>query len=344
MKSNFLDLLLCPGCGNHPMHAEAFDMFSGEEILDGVLICNSCQSWYPIQGCLLELLAGPLSYNDDRLSFYHRFSDKLEFLGLRPPSDIVQNRSAFADQFKQQSHFDWYARNPDQTYAAYENTPFWKAADEIAFGEWRKEIALQRYLLDVGCAQGRSGFKLMDLELNILGFDISKAMVAQAIQRYHANRYAASAFFFVADGSRFPIVGSSIDYLLIYGVLHHLPDPEATCREVSRVLKSGGVYFGSENNDSGFRFVFDAIQRLFPLWHEEAGAEPLVSKEKLVRWFKGTTVEIKSKTSVFLPPHLINLLGDRFSLDILRTSDRLGSSIPFMRDHGGLILIRGQKT
>ena len=343
MNLYLLDVLACPRCGAHPLHEEAFEMYADDEILHGVLVCQSCNSWFPIKDCLLELLVEPLFYESDRLSFYEQFSRRLNGLGLLPPAKSDQDKSAFSEQFKQQTHFDWYANNERQTYSEYENTPFWKAADEVAFAKWRAEIRPNRYLLDVGCAQGRSTFKIMDLGLKIIAFDISKVLVAQAIERYHRINYNARALFFVADGSRFPVLQASIDYLMIYGVLHHLPDPEATCQEISRVLKPGGVYFGQENNQSFFRVFFDALQSLFPIWHEEAGTEPLISNKKLLQWFSRTNLEIQAETSVFLPPHLLNAVGDRYCGKLLRASDRIAQAIPILRDNGGIILIRGLK-
>jgi SAM-dependent methyltransferase len=139
-------------------------------------------------------------------------------------------------------------------------------------------------------------------------------------------------------------VSESFDYVLVYGVLHHLPDPETSCHEIARVLKPGGVYFGNENNRTIFRTVFDALQRVIPIWHEEAGPEALLSGRRLGEWFAGTGVEIAAKCSVYLPPHLINLLGSDAGYRLLRFFDLAGQSLPFMRHNGGLILIRGKKN
>ena len=51
------------------------------------------------------------------------------------------------------------------------------------------------------------------------------------------------------------MIDSSFDYVLIYGVLHHLPDAGFACREVARTLKPGGIYFGLENNETIFRKI-----------------------------------------------------------------------------------------
>ena len=93
-----------------------------------------------------------------------------------------------------------------------------------------------------------------------------------------------------------------------------------------------------------FRGVFDVLQRLLPQWHEEAGPEAIISSERLRTWFSETPVEVGSKTSVFLPPHLCNLMSLSLSHRMLVASDRLGRAIPYLRDQGGVLLIHGLKS
>src|SRR6185295_698602 len=128
-------------------------------------------------------------------------------------------------------------------------------------------------------------------------FDVSKTLVRQAHQRYARNGKGARMTFFAGDASRFPFVGNTFDYVLVYGVLHHLEDPARACAEVSRVLKQGGTYFGLENNVTALRPVFDALMRLWPMWHEEAGAKPLMSGRELTGWFAAAGIPIDTHSS-----------------------------------------------
>jgi hypothetical protein len=52
-------------------------------------------------------------------------------------------------------------------------------------------------------------------------------------------------------------------------------------------LKSDGIYFGSENNASVFRNLFDILQKISPIWSEEAGPEALISRKYLLNSFSG---------------------------------------------------------
>src|SRR5262249_42720873 len=158
-----------------------------------------------------------------------------------------------------------------------------RAVDAVTFGDWRRAIRPGTRLIDIGCAQGRSTFKLMDLPIGIVAFDVSKALVRQAIARQRRGRHRARATFFVGDASVLPFVNEVFDYVLVYGVLHHLPDPRATCQEISRVLRLGGTCFFCENNQTALRAAFEFVQRLRPLWYEEAGKHAQMSRQELQR-------------------------------------------------------------
>lgn len=343
MTPDVLQLLCCPTCDSrNRLCWSVFKEGLKSEVLDGVVWCKRCRNWYPIEDALLEFLPSRLAYSNDRPQFWKNYANELKALGLR--FDLESDGLKSELQLKQQTHFDLFADDEKQSYTSYELTPFWLAADALAFDEWLKTVSPGKWLLDVGCAQGRSTFKWMDLDLNIVGFDISKRMIRQAIDRHRKGNYRANAVFFVADASRFPFADESFDYVLLYGVLHHLPNPKFACQEIARVLKSGGVYFGQENNRSAFRALFDLLQRLKPLWHEEGGPEEVFSAKQLESYFRSTDVHIVSKTSVFLPPHLIDLMPERTGQRLLAVSDSIGQAIPFLRNHGGAILIRGVKS
>ena len=341
MRPDTSGALLCPVCGNHPLLSRAFETEGADDIRTGVVWCARCKAWFPIEDGILELLPAGLAYADDRARFWASHDPSLSAIGLA--AETPASDAAHADEVRrQQEHFDWYADNETQTYDAYEATPFWRAADRIAFRQWRRSVRPGGRLLDVACAQGRSTLPWMDLDLDILAFDISKRLVRQARDRVRRSGGRARADFCVADGSRLPFVSEQFDHVVTYGVLHHLPDPAQACREIARVLKPGGTYFGSENNKTFFRAVFDALQKIWPLWHEEAGAEPLISEDDLRRWLEPHGLRVETRTSVFLPPHLVNLLGRSAGSAALDAADVL-RAVPWLGHQGGLVLVTAAK-
>jgi ubiquinone/menaquinone biosynthesis C-methylase UbiE/uncharacterized protein YbaR (Trm112 family) len=342
VRAELTESLRCPACQRHPLNQEAFQRDALNEVVTGVVWCADCGNWFPVEEGILELLHGPLAYAQDRSRFWTSHQDSLRALGLEARAADAEGEHVEAVR-RQQVHFDWYADNEAQTYSSYEAMPFWGAVDAIAFGEWRRDVRKGARLLDVACAQGRSTLHWIDLDLEIIAFDISKALVRLARDRIREAEARARSDFFVADASRFPLVSDRFDYVVTYGVLHHLPDPAQACGEIMRVLRSGGTYFGSENNKTLLRSLFDLLQRIRPLWHEEAGAEPLISRRDLQRWLAPYDVSVTTRTSVFLPPHVVNLAGRRAAEKLLRLTDQLCGSVPFLRHQGGLILAKGVK-
>lgn len=342
LTSAVLDRLACPLDGSERLEGHVFDGDPGSgSITEAVIVCPKCSAWFPVEGGIPDFLTGELAYTDDRNRFWGRHHAELSRLGLVRDAPGIQGGAEL--QRVQQRHFDWYSRNEKQTYEEYERLPFWVAADGMAFSRWRRLIQPGGFLLDVGCGPGRATAKLVDLDLDILAFDVSKAMVRLAAKRFPASDVSARIVFMAADAMRFPVRTASVDYLLAYGVLHHVPDPPRVCREIDRVLRPGGLYLGSENSTSVFRGLFELLQRLRPQWYEEAGPEALFSARSFEEGFAGTDVTLATRTSVFLPPHLLNLLPPRLAGSLLRATDRLASYVPFVRDNGGLILVEGTK-
>ena len=95
LSPEILECLRCPSCESAELARAVFRDESPTDILDGVLWCQDCSHWYPIEERLLDLLVEPLAYGD-----------------ARNASETISK-----DQQKlQQDHFDWYADNTKQSY------------------------------------------------------------------------------------------------------------------------------------------------------------------------------------------------------------------------------------
>jgi ubiquinone/menaquinone biosynthesis C-methylase UbiE/uncharacterized protein YbaR (Trm112 family) len=341
LNTDALAHLACPVDGNEQL---SWRVFRGDPdaIAEAVIVCEACRAWFPVEDGIPDFLIGELTYADDRARFWRSHEPELAKLGLAP--DTPRGSGEAVLQRAQQRHFDWYSRNEKQTYDEYERLPFWVAADGIAFSRWRSLIHPRTWLLDVGCGPGRATAKLIDLDIDILAFDVSKAMVRLAAERFRGSGALARTVFMAADAMRFPVRSASLDYVMAYGVLHHVPEPPRVCREIDRVLQPGGRYLGSENSTSVFRGLFELLQKIRPQWYEEAGPEALFSARALDESFAGTNMALSTRTSAFLPQHILNQLSTRVAATLLRATDRIGGAIPFLRDNGGLILVEGTKA
>lgn len=340
MIRELLARLRCPACAVSPLELTIIDA-DGANVRTGIVWCRACAGWFPMEDGLLDLLVSPVAYVEDRRKFWRAHERHLRSLGLAPPGHAGAGADA---RLRQQRHFDWYASNASQTYDQFARSPFWQAVDELVFDRWRPLVGPRSWVLDVGCAQGRSAARFKDADLQIVGFDVAKHLVRQAIERARRERWTCRSVFLAADATAFPFVDRCFDCVVLYGVLHHLPDPVVACTEIARVLKPGGLFLGSENNRSVFRLVFDALQRLWPLWYEEAGSFPVVSRDDLERWLGARGVSLNIGTTVFVPPHLLNLVGPKVARRMLSFTDRMMGSVPFLRDQGGLVVVTGLRS
>lgn len=332
----------CAMCDDERLETCVFTPGTDGHVRDGVLTCRGCGAWYPIEHDLLELVEPSLLNAADLEVFCVRFSAALSACGIA----VRGSAAAAADspQLKQRRHFDWFAVEATETYDTYQQSPFWRAADRSAFSRWTPRLGAGMTVLDVGCANGRSAWPILATGATVVGCDISKKLVAQAIAHARAKGLHATTTFIVADADRLPFQTGAFDAVITYGALHHLPDPGKTCREIQRVLCAGGVHLGSENNKSAFRAVFDALMKIVPLWIEEAGEEPLISESMLRRWLDGVPVSIACTTQVFVPPHLVDALGESAGGALLTVTDKIGAHLPMLRRNGGLIVFEVRKT
>lgn len=344
MHKDLVPRLICPACrkGDQPLELVSFQE-EGNRVLNGILKCSACAAWYPVQESLLELVIPDLLDAAGLEAFVRQFGPELDRLNCAVPRQ-ESGQSALDAQKEQREHFDWYADNESQDYTSYQNTPFWRAEDAVVFKRWFGLLTRKDgWLLDVGCADGRSAFQWARGAGHVVGCDISKKMIRKAILRARAEGLADKMTFFVADADSLPLRDNSFDYACTYGVLHHLPDPGKAYRAIIGLLQSGGIYFASENNKSVFRGVFDWLMRVAPLWTELAGEEPLISDRMVSEWSRNEPVEVTSWTSVFAPPHVFNWLGQRCAKPALRISDALCRWIPWYGRQGGVLVFESRK-
>ena len=93
-----------------------------------------------------------------------------------------------------------------------------------------------------------------------------------------------------------------------------------------------------------FRPIFDLLMKLRPIWTEEAGKEPLISEAMVRDWVRGLPAKVTTVTTVFLPPHLFNLLGLPAARKAPGLTDAIFSRVPVLRGQGGEIIIEIEKA
>jgi O-antigen biosynthesis protein len=94
-----------------------------------------------------------------------------------------------------------------------------------------------RRVLDVASGSGYGAALLAAVSHHVWALDIDGPAVAHA-----RNEFAAANLCFIhADAGCLPFPAASMDLIVAFEVIEHLPDQERLVRELARVLKPGGV-------------------------------------------------------------------------------------------------------
>lgn len=122
-------------------------------------------------------------------------------------------------------------------------------------------------LLDMGCGRGGVLEQLTDLALDSVGIDPDWLSLHE-----HRQPVLPRA---VATAEAIPLPDNSQDIVISAWVLEHLPQPQRTFNEVSRVLKPGGVFiFMAPNKNSPIALLNRTLKplqnRLVPLLYGRA--------------------------------------------------------------------------
>jgi ubiquinone/menaquinone biosynthesis C-methylase UbiE len=113
-----------------------------------------------------------------------------------------------------------------------------------------------RDLLEVGCGSGYGASLLNGLNpKSYLGFDVMEEQLAIARQKFPQYDFRLLD---ATDLASLP--AASFDDVVIFGVLHHIPDWRTALGELTRVTRAGGRLFLEEPRGTDIR-VFDFFFR-----------------------------------------------------------------------------------
>lgn len=104
-------------------------------------------------------------------------------------------------------------------------------------------------VLDVGCGGGLLSEQFAAMGCDVTGIDLSAPTLMAA--RRHAEASGLSIRYLEGSAERLDFESGTFDVVCCCDVLEHVDSPDTVVREISRVLKPGGVFF------------FDTINRTF---------------------------------------------------------------------------------
>jgi ubiquinone/menaquinone biosynthesis C-methylase UbiE len=117
-------------------------------------------------------------------------------------------------------------------------------------------------VLDVGCNVGGGIVVLSELGAECVGIDLNKDDLS--ICRQRLNMHKLNADILCADGYQMPFNKEQFDVVICTEVLEHVKDRKTMIREMSRVLKKGGLLYLSFPNLLSLRNLFsDPHYKLF---------------------------------------------------------------------------------
>jgi SAM-dependent methyltransferase len=114
----------------------------------------------------------------------------------------------------------------------------WYAGIRHAEPYYRTRFAGRR-ALEIGCGLANYARFLSALGVHYIGLDYSFRTTQLA--RAHCGMFGAPARIVQADAAALPFPDAHFDLVLSIGVLHHIPETAAACREGVRVLRPGGT-------------------------------------------------------------------------------------------------------
>ena len=95
---------------------------------------------------------------------------------------------------------------------------------------------------DLGCGAGVFTDILRSRGYQAFGLDLCCELLQTGQDRF------PKTLFLAGDVEELPFPDSSLDAVMLSGIVHHLPDPSQCAKETARVLKPGGKFFAFDPN------------------------------------------------------------------------------------------------
>lgn len=334
MNQDLLFYLICPNCGADNLSLEAYET-DQQRVSEGIITCNACKNWYRIEQTVLDFL--PLNLRQHNL--YVDFAARHQ-LSYQIPGGINPANNEKVNQI------EWFKTEFDDYEMRVVNSPFYQALDTATVIAWLNHIheSVRGIVLDIGGGTGRLAIPLAELGLRSISMDISESMLRLARQKIDAQIDPQLVDLVACDGENPPVKDNTFDACIIYGVLHHMPQPGQTIANAARKLRKGGLFYSLDPHNSPVRFLFDLLMRLNTVYNEEASDHPHFTIEMFSRWLDEAGLDGKLQLTTYLPPHVFHPFK---SLDtriaILKTTDSILGSIPGIRKFAGIIISKGTK-
>jgi len=140
---------------------------------------------------------------------------------------------------------DFYTELKSRWYDAYDDPVALLRSENKVKLPWIKKRLLNEGLkkdsriLDVGCGAGFATNSLALDGYKVTGIDLAEGALDEAKLRDETK----SVEYIMADALKLPFEDNSFDAVISLDFLEHVYEPEKAVKEISRVLKPGGLFF-----------------------------------------------------------------------------------------------------
>lgn len=110
------------------------------------------------------------------------------------------------------------------------------------------ELPMGVTVLDIGCGAGLDALiaaRRVGANGQVTGLDFSPAMLALA-EKSAAESGLTNLKFICAEAERLPLADHSTDIVMVNGIFNLNPDRAGVFREISRVIRPGGMVYAAE--------------------------------------------------------------------------------------------------
>jgi 2-polyprenyl-3-methyl-5-hydroxy-6-metoxy-1,4-benzoquinol methylase len=131
---------------------------------------------------------------------------------------------------------------------AFVNNPVRAAHQHRRESAWFRRLAggdlAGQHVLEVGCGRGVGSEVILDRlgAERVTAFDLDDSMVELARRRLHGRPVSLS----VGDICAIEQASGTVDTVVDFGIIHHVPDWQASIGEIVRVLRPGGLLLFEE--------------------------------------------------------------------------------------------------
>jgi ubiquinone/menaquinone biosynthesis C-methylase UbiE len=194
-------------------------------------------------------------------------------------------------------------------------------------------------VVDLGCGSGAFTDILSRKGICAIGLDLSQGLLKVGSQRYIGPSFVAG------DVEHLPFDDESLDFVLLSGIIHHLPDPIQCAREVYRVLKPGGQFAGFDPNRFN-PFMYFYRDQSSPFYSSKGVTEnerPVVPK-KVAAYFQSAGFNVTTDFLSGLEYRYVASGPVRWLLPLYNTLDKLLFRPKLLRRFSAFVITRGTKS